>query len=222
MPEQYVAVQTAGSKRPLQQALKRLGIAVLFLLVLIIPALRRLRRRVWIWTGIRVVAVGAGGWLVSRFAYATASASALVAGLTLILFGLALGAHPQTPSLDSTARDLRALVVVNGGAFLYSESGKPIHHVHLFVISDRVVALAKTTKPLVEIPFSSIRDLSACAVSPGKGHKQSLWNLNVTWQSPELTTSRFCYEGVFAEHLARVAETTLRSLWKKELPVLRT
>jgi hypothetical protein len=216
-----MADQYLRSKRPVRQALKRIAIAVLFLLVLIIPALRRLRRRVWVWTGIRVLAAGAGGWLISRFADATASASALVAGIVLILFGLALRAGPQTPSLDSKAQDLRALVVVNGGTFRYDDGGKQIRHVHLFVISDRVVALAKAAKPLVEIPFSSIRDLSADAVSQEKGRKRNLWNLNVTWQSAELTTTRFCYEGVFAEHLARVAEQTLRSLWKKELPVLR-
>jgi hypothetical protein len=196
-----------------------MGIAILFLFVLTIPAIRRARRRIWVWTGIRAVAVAAGGWLISRFVYATASASVLAVGIGLVVFGLALRAHPQTPSVDSMAQELRALVVVNGGTFLGAE--KRIPHVHLFVISDRVLAVSNPAKPLLEIPFFSIRDLSAHAVLEETGHEKTLWNLNVTWQSPELTTSRFQYKGVFAEHLARVAETTLRNVWKTQLPVLR-
>jgi hypothetical protein len=34
-------------------------------------------------------------------------------------------------------------------------------------------------------------------------------------------TAEFIYEGTFAEHLARVAETTLRSRLYRELPILR-
>jgi hypothetical protein len=41
------------------------------------------------------------------------------------------------------------------------------------------------------------------------------------WESGEVRTSTFRYEGFFAEHLARVAETTLRGVWKKGLPVLK-
>jgi hypothetical protein len=139
----------------------------------------------------------------------------------LVTFGLVVRSRSQTFSVDSVARDIQALVVVNGGDLLFPLTGKRVRHVHLFVNSDRVVALSKPANPLLEIPFSRIRDLSAHAVSARTGHEGSVWNLDVTWQSAELTTTRFYYEGTFAEHLARVAEATLRGLWKKELPVLK-
>jgi hypothetical protein len=214
-------LQSAPPKRPLRQALKRAGIAVLFLSVLIIPALRRLRRRLWIWTGVRALAVAGGGWLISRFIYASAGAGVLMAGIMLATLGLILKSSPSIVSLDSTARTLGALVVVNGGSLLSTGSRKRVPQVHLFVLADRIIAMSKSSDPLFEIPFSSMRDLSAHASSGGTRHKRSVWNLDLTWQSSELSTTQFSYEGVFAEHLARVAETTLLSLWKKELPVLR-
>ena len=36
-----------------------------------------------------------------------------------------------------------------------------------------------------------------------------------------MRTARFRYDGFFAEHLARVAETTVRNVLRRELPVLR-
>jgi hypothetical protein len=36
-----------------------------------------------------------------------------------------------------------------------------------------------------------------------------------------MRTARFRYDGVFAEHLARVAENTLRTVLRRDLPVLR-
>ena len=36
-----------------------------------------------------------------------------------------------------------------------------------------------------------------------------------------MRTAHFRYDGVFAEHLARVAENTVRNLLRKELPILR-
>lgn len=220
MADQYAA-QSAPSAHRLQPALKRIGLAILFLFVLIIPALRRLRRRVWVWTAIRASAIAAGGWLIQGFIYAAEGAGVLALGIALVLFGLMLRARPQVPSLDSMAHELRSLVVLNGGSYLCADSGKHIPNVHLFVNSDRVLAFSKLTAPLVEIPFSSIRDICARPVVQAPNEKQAIWNLEIRWQSVALSTAHFRYEGAFAEHLARVAESTLRSSWKKELPVLR-
>jgi hypothetical protein len=221
MADQYPATQTLFPKRLFRRTLKRAGIAVLFLFVLAIPALRRLRRRVWIWTSLRAATVAAGAWLVSRFIYAAAGAGILALGAALVLGGLVFRARPQTASLDSIARQLCALVVVNGGSLLCAGNAKRVAQVHLFVNPDRVLALSKPLKPLLEIPFSSVRELSAQPVSQPTERMKATWSLDITWQAAELTRTRFCYEGVFAEHLARVAEATLRNVWKKELPVLK-
>jgi hypothetical protein len=223
MPDQYAVVQPTPSRQPLKRVLKRATIAVLFVIVLMIPALRRLRRRFWIWTALRAIAVVAGGWLISRFLYADEGAGALVPGVLLVLFGLLVRARPQKKSVDSLADDLHALVVVNGGSFLSSENSKPVPHVRIFVNSERLLALAGLRSPLADIPFARVRELSAHPDSqPARaGSNGSTWSLEITWQSSELVTVRFHYEGAFAEHLARVAEKTLRVLWKKELPVLR-
>ena len=36
-----------------------------------------------------------------------------------------------------------------------------------------------------------------------------------------MRTARFRYDGVFAEHLARVAENTVRNVMRRDLPVLK-
>ena len=221
MSNQYPAVQSPGTHWLLRRALKRAGIAVLFLFVLLIPAIRRLRRRAWIWNGLRAGTVASGAWLLSRFIYAAAGVGVLTLGAALVLLGLAVKPRPQTASLDSIARQLNALVVVNGGSLLSAGSAKRIPQVRLFVNPDRVLAFSKRLQQLlVEIPFSSMRELSAHRVSEGTQQKNAPWSLDITWETAALTTTRFCYEGAFAEHLARVAETTLRSVWKKQLPVL--
>ena len=43
------------------------------------------------------------------------------------------------------------------------------------------------------------------------------WSLRVNWANK---TAAFAYGGVFAEHLARVAETTIRGVMRPALPVL--
>ena len=43
------------------------------------------------------------------------------------------------------------------------------------------------------------------------------WFLRVNWANK---TAVFAYRGAFAEHLARVAETTIRSVMRPALPVL--
>jgi hypothetical protein len=214
------AVRPAPSRQHLRHAVKRAGIAILFLFVLIIPALRRLRRRMWLWTVIRATAVAAGGWLIQGFIYAAEGAGALALGIVLVLFGLAFRARPQVPTLDNLAQELRALVVVNGGSLIAADGVKLISNIHLLVNSDRVLASSRLRPPVVEIPFSSIKNLTVQRVVLAGNEGQSIWDLEITWQSQAVTTTRFRYRGVFAEHLAGVAEITLRNLWKKQLPIL--
>jgi len=59
----------------------------------------------------------------------------------------------------------------------------------------------------LEIPVSEITSAQA-----EESHHR--WFLRITWENK---TAVFAYRGVFAEHLARVAETTIRSVLRPAL-----
>lgn len=218
--DQYALVQPLSLRRRLGRVLKRAGMGLLFSLVLVVPALRRVRRRFWMWTAIRAVAMIAGSWLVTRFLYAGADAGVLALGILLVVSGLLFGARLQEKSVDGLARELGALVVVNGGSFVPA-GGKPVPRVSIFASSERLLVISKLRQELLKIPVSRICGLCIHADARAVGSSQGAkWNLDITWRSENLVTTQFCYDGPFAEHLARIAENTVRSLWKKELPVL--
>jgi hypothetical protein len=68
-----------------------------------------------------------------------------------------------------------------------------------------------------------VRQLEARPVAaPGEPEEESqTWDLEICWEAKTMRAARFRYDGVFAEHLARVAESTMRSVMRRELPVLR-
>ena len=69
-----------------------------------------------------------------------------------------------------------------------------------------------------------VRELAARPV-PAQGGPEDeaqTWDLEITWESKDMRTARFRYDGFFAEHLARVAENTVRNVLRKELPVLKS
>jgi hypothetical protein len=70
--------------------------------------------------------------------------------------------------------------------------------------------LDRRFRPLLEIPVGEITAICA-------EQSEESWRLRITWASH---TSEFSYGGIFAEHLARVAETTIRSVMRPALPVL--
>jgi hypothetical protein len=82
--------------------------------------------------------------------------------------------------------------------------------VQLFVCADRIWALDSRQQPLLVIPTAQI--VSAIA-SESAGD----WIMRVRWAEH---TADFHYRGIFAEHLARVAESTLRSVIQPVLPVI--
>jgi hypothetical protein len=87
---------------------------------------------------------------------------------------------------------------------------------------DRLFVVDEREHTLEDIPLVRVRELAARPI-PAQGEPEGeaqTWDLAITWESKNSRTARFRYDGVFAEHLARVAETTVRSLLRKELPVL--
>ena len=82
--------------------------------------------------------------------------------------------------------------------------------VRLFVGSERIWALDSNWQPLLVVPTMQIA--SATAAESGGD-----WIVRIRWAEH---TADFHYRGIFAEHLARVAESTLRSVAHPPLPVL--
>jgi hypothetical protein len=131
-------------------------------------------------------------------------------------------AKPETTLADTAAR-LGALVIVNGGVYHMQEGqveeaqaknqqqeNAPPSAVQLFVCPERIWALDSHLHPLLVIPVSQISSAIA-------SESAADWIVRIRWAEH---TADFHYRGIFAEHLARVAESTLRSVIHPPLPVI--
>ena len=204
-------------------ALKKAALSVLFAAVLVIPKIRALRRKIWEWSAVRLLVAALGCLLGWRYRHSHGGLVDLIFGIVLMAFGLLVRAKPQAKSVDLQARELDALVVLNGGAFIPHGADRPTRIVSIFVNPDRLFVIDEREHSLEEIPVVRVRELEVSpVVSPGDPEDEAqTWELRITWESSEMRTARFRYDGAFAEHLARVAESTVRSLVRKELPILR-
>jgi hypothetical protein len=128
----------------------------------------------------------------------------------LVLFVSAILLPPAKPqmSADAKARELGAFAVVNGGRFLPMDAASPAA-VQLFIGTAKISVLDASFQPLLEIPTSEM--ISARAMPAEKG-----WLLELTWSA---NAAEFSYRGIFAEHLARLAETTVQTVIRPGLPV---
>jgi len=207
----------------LGHALRKAALSVLFAAILVIPKVRALRRKIWEWSAVRILVVSLGCWLGWRYKHANGGVVDLVLGIALMAFGLLVRAKPAPKSVDAPSRELDALVVLNGGAFIPAGNERPSSIVRLFVNPDRLFVVDENEHTLEEIPLLRVRNLAAHPI-PAEGEpaaEAQTWDLEITWESKDMRTVRFRYDGVFAEHLARVAESTVRSLLRKDSPVLR-
>jgi hypothetical protein len=203
MTDSSISILRAGAAR-----LRRGGLWVIFALVLMIPKVNRLRRR-RAWNLIRIlVAMAGAAILVVGLARGHGFALIFVGALMLVV-GLLLSAERPEISIDARAKELGALVTVDGGRYIDAAGNG--HRSKLFVGPDRLWALDSALHVLLEIPLTQVRTL---VVEPsGTG-----WSFRV---DGEKTKAEFIYEGSFAQHLADVAEATVRSRLNRELPVLR-
>lgn len=199
---------------------KRAGLFIFFGTMLMIPRIRRLRRRVWAWTCIRIVVALCGGWLLWRFAAARAGVATLAGGLALLASALLIRAKPAVKSLDDLTRELSALIVLNGGTFRRSPDSAPIPQTQIFVHPEQIIVLGPREDRLLEIPLTKVRNLAAHPVTNGTRENLEPWEVKIDWAGDGPCAATFHYDGAFAEHLARVTESTLRSQWKRGLPVL--
>jgi hypothetical protein len=205
---------------PVWQSFKKAGLFLLFGTILIIPRIRRLRRRVWAWTCIRLAMAACGGWLIWRYTHAAKSTPNLLLGLALVLFAAVVRSSPVTKSVDDLARELNALVVLNGGAFSTASGALQIQPTQIFVHPEQLIVVGAREHCLAEIPLSSVRNISVRPVALDSSNSNSPWEVGIDWVADESRTAIFRYTGAFAEHLARVTESTVRSQWKKGLPVI--
>ena len=217
MPEQKTNPQEPRQLGIFETA-KRAAMGALFFLILLIPRFRRLRRRVWAWALVRVILVLSGGALIWYYARKQAGAGFLFGGLALVALGVLVRAKPQAKSVEEKARELGALVVLNGGTFLPA-NGAAHPDAQIYVFPERLLVLDGRQEPVGEIPLARLQRYAAHPASSDALAEGTPWELAIEGES---TSARFRYEGFFAEHLARVAETTLRNLLRKELPVLKS
>src|SRR6202795_3659707 len=203
------APATAASQHEATAArLRNLVIGAMFAAVLLIPRLLHIRRNAQSWMAFRIFLGFAGAALVILPLSLWNSWLAAIAGLGMFLAAILLPPAKSHNVPDEKARELGALVIVNGGK--YQPGNAAAAPVQLFVGAEQIWALDPHFQPLLVIPTAEIASANAL-------QKKDRWILQVRWSDK---AAEFSYRGVFAEHLARVAETTLGSLMHTPLPIL--
>jgi hypothetical protein len=188
--------------------LRNLVIGAMFAAVLLIPKILHIRRNAQSWMAFRIFLGFAGAALVILPLSLWNSWLAAIAGLGMFLAAILLPPAKSQHVPDDKARELGALVIVNGGK--YQPGNATATPVQLFVGAEQIWALDAHFQPLLVIPAAEIT--SAIALQ-----KKDRWILQVRWSDK---AAEFSYRGIFAEHLARVAESTLGSVMHTPLPIL--
>jgi hypothetical protein len=202
------ATPAASQEESIAIRLRNLAIGALFALVLLVPKLLRVRRNERSWMLFRILVGVSGAALVILPLSLWNSWLAAIAGLAMFLASILLPpAKPET-RVDDKAREIGALVVVNGGE--YQSATAPAVPVQLFAGMDNIWALDSRLRPLLVIPAPEISSVRAEEVG-------GRWVVRIRCLD---RLAEFSYRGVFAEHLARVAESTIRSVMRPTLPVL--
>jgi hypothetical protein len=169
---------------------------------------------------VRLAAAASSGWLAWRFAHGQVGWMGLCFAGLLLASSLLVRSRPLAKSVDALAQELNALVVLNGGAFRPTCGVRAIPSTQIFVRPDALFVIGARERRLAEIPLAKVHNVTAYAVVNGSGKGSEPWEVEIDWDSGEACTTTFRYEGVFAEHLARVTESTVLGQWKKELPVI--
>jgi hypothetical protein len=179
----------------------------LFALAQLAHNLLHLRRNPRSWVVFRVALGFAGAALVILPLSLWNSWTAGIAGLAMFTVAILLPPAKPGTSADRIARDLGALVIVNGGK--YQPGNAPAAAVQIFVGAENIWALDSRFQPLLVIPTSQISSVRA-------EESAGLWNLQIRWLD---NTAEFSYRGIFAELLARRAESSLRAVMPAALPI---
>jgi hypothetical protein len=194
---------------------RRAGLFVLFSAVLLIPKTLALRRRRAVWNALRMLAFILGGALATGELLAAKNAASefslarLLLGGVIVFLGVVIPPLKKSGSVDEKARELGALVVLNGGLYR-SGNSKPVP-VRFYIAPERLHVLDSDGRVALAIPVSEI----AAVTVAGEGHDRALIIESRSGKT------EFHYEGFFAEHLAEVARRTVDSRLRTQLKVLR-
>jgi hypothetical protein len=194
---------TDGLGAKLRKTLIGAGFAV----ILLIPKVLRLRRDERSWVIFRLVLGVVGAALVILPIGFFGSYFLAVAGLVMFIVAILLPPPKATSGIDDKARELGALMVVDGGTF---QSGSFAVPVQLFVGSQKLWALEADFHPLLVIPVPEL-------IFARAEELDGRWILRLRWADRSVL---FSYSGVFAENLARAAESTVQSVMHPSVPVL--
>ena len=192
----------------LGKRLRQLAVGTLFALVLLIPKMLHVRRNPRSWMVLRIFLGVAGAALVLLPLGLWTSFVPAIVGLAMFISAILLPPANPDANADDKAHELGALVVINGGRF--QPGGAPSAAVQLFVGAESIWVLDRSFQPLLEVPVSEITAASA-------EQSEESWRLRIAWAGH---AAEFSYGGIFAEHLARVAESTIRSVMRPAFPVL--
>lgn len=188
--------------------LRHVLIGALFALVLLIPKLLRIRSNAQSWMAFRIILAFSGAALVILPLSLWNSWLAALAGLAMFLTAILLPPAKPHTTPDNKARELGSLVIVNGGKYQPGNSAPA--PVQLYVGAVQIWALDSRFRPLLVIPAAEFTSANALQGKDG-------WLLQIRWPD---NSAEFTYQGIFAEHLARVAESTLASVKHYPLTVL--
>jgi hypothetical protein len=139
--------------------------------------------------------------------------------LVLLVLSVLFRAKPVAKSVDALALELSALIALHGGTFRQSPDSSPIQPVQIFVHPERIIVIGPREQRLLEIPLAKVRNLVAHRVTNAEDGES--WEVEIHWVADAPRATTFQYDGVFAEHLAQVTESTLRGQWNKDLPVIQ-
>jgi hypothetical protein len=204
------ATSSPPSLQPLRgsSTFRQIVIGALFAVVLLVPRILHVRRSAKSWMLLRILLGIAGAAMVVSPVGLSNGYFVSLAGLTMFVLAILLPSAKPGMSADDKARELGALVVVNGGRFKLADG--PSFTAQLFVGSEHVSVLDSHFQSFLEIPVGEITSARA-------EESQGRWLLLVDWANKN---AAFAYRGVFSEHLARVAESTIHSVMRPALPVL--
>jgi hypothetical protein len=196
------------SSENLSKRLRNALVGTAFAFVLVIPRLLHLRRNPRAWAAFRTLLGIAGAALVVLPLGLWNSYLLAVVGLFMFIAAILLPPAREDTGVEDKAAELGALVIVNGGR--YQPGNGLAAPVRLFIGQEQLWALDARLQPLVVIPTAEIAVAKAESVN-------GQWLLQIRWTDRH---AEFAYRGVFAEHLARVAESTVRGVMRPTLPVI--
>ena len=181
-----------------------------FAISLLAPKALNLRRNEHSWTIFRTVLGFFGAALVVLPIGFFSSYFLAVFGLAIFIAAILLPPAKSTTCAEDKARELGALAVVNGG--LFRAAGIPAIPVQLFVGPENLWAVQSSDfHPILVISAPEMISARAEETLEGPGGPSG-WTLRVNWANH---SAAFSYSGVFAEHLARNAESTVRSIMRR-------